>query len=395
MGVSSVPAVQPREPQAPVVDSTGSPSHEGDASLRALLMTLPEAVVVAVADRVELVNHAAQRLFGVDEAALLDQPPTHPIHADSAGAVREYLSLLGSGAVPTPLKGVRIARPDGEHRVVEISCSLVNGLGRNASILVFRDVTALLQARSELAASRGELQRLLAARDRIQEAERRRIARELHDDLQQSLAAILIDVNAAAQRYPVPTEVRWLLDNAGSLASASIESTRRIINDLRPQMLEDLGLLPALEALVSQFRRSSGIDCQLHVCEESGKSDEPISPQVATCLYRVTQEGLRNIGRHAQADRAEVSFSRMRRGLILLRISDNGRGIRADEPRRADSFGLIGMRERVRALGALLRVDSGPGEGTTIHVVVPAAIAAMAPALEVAHLRKIRTTAPP
>ena len=116
---------------------------------------------------------------------------------------------------------------------------------------------------------------------------------------------------------------------------------------------------------------------------------------MATCLYRVTQEGLRNIGRHAQADRAEVSFSRMRRGLILLRISDNGRGIRADEPRRADSFGLIGMRERVRALGALLRVDSGAGEGTTIHVVVPAAIAAMAPALEVAHLRKLRTTEPP
>jgi signal transduction histidine kinase len=271
----------------------------------------------------------------------------------------------------------------------------VNGLGRNSSLLIFRDVTALIQARRELAASRGELQRLLAARDRIQEAERRRIARELHDDLQQALAAILIDVNAAAQRYPVPPEVIELLDNAGSLASASIESTRRIINDLRPQMLEDLGLLPALEALVSRFRRSAGIDCQLHVCEESDKADEPISPQVATCLYRVTQEGLRNIARHAQADRAEVTFFRMRRGLILLRIADNGRGMRTDEPRSADSFGLIGMRERVRALGALLRVDSIPGGGTTINVVVPSAIAALGPALEVANVRTIRTADPP
>ncbi len=394
MGVSSASAVKTREPHTLDADSIESVSQVGEANLRALLMTLPEAAIVNVDDRIELVNDAAQQLFGVDEATLLDRPTPNLIHAESVSAIGEFLLSLARGCVPAPLKGVRIARADGEHRVVEIASSLANGLGRNASILIFRDVTALLQARSELAASRGELQRLLAARDRIQEAERRRIARELHDDLQQSLAAILIDVNAAAQRYPVPIEVRWLLDNAGNLASASIESTRRIINDLRPQMLEDLGLLPALEALVSQFRRSAGIDCQLHVCEESGKADEPISLQVATCLYRVTQEGLRNIARHAGADRAEVSFSRMRRGLILLRIADNGRGMRTDEPRSADSFGLIGMRERVRALGALLRVDSGPGGGTTIHVVVPAVIASLAPALEVTNLRKIRSTGP-
>jgi PAS domain S-box-containing protein len=358
---------------------------QGAVNLRALLMALPEAVVVHVDNRIELVNRAAQVLFGMDETALLKQPPTRVVHADSVKAVRDYLTQLRRGIALAPLAGVRIVRPNGELRIVEIVGTPLKAVHLDAHILIVRDVTDLHHARSELAASHGELQRLLAARDRIQEAERQRIARELHDDLQQPLAAILIDVNAAAHRHPVEPDVRLLLEGAGNLAANSIESTRRIINDLRPQMLEDLGLLPALEALVSQFQRVSGVDCRLQVSEEPSEDDEPISSQVATCLYRVTQEGLQNISRHANATNAEVSFSRMQRGLILLRITDNGRGMRTDQPRSAESFGLIGMRERVRALGALLRLDSCVGSGTTISVVVPAAIAASSPGLEAIH----------
>lgn len=366
--------------------------HRSEADLRLLLMTLPEAVLVHSGNRIGFVNQAAQLLFGVDEATLLNQPPTAMIHSESIGAVRDCIAQLRSGIAVAPLTGVRIVRSDGEIRVVEIAGTPMAVLCESSIILVLRDVTDLLQARSELAASHAELQRLLAARERIQEAERRRIARELHDDLQQTLAAIRIDVNAAAQRYPAAPEVKSLLEEAGNLTARAIESTRRIINDLRPQMLEDLGLLPALDALVSQFRRSTGIDCQLHVSEEPGEEDEPISPQVATCLYRVTQEGLRNIARHAKADKAEVRFARMQRGLILLRIVDNGRGMRTGQPRSAESFGLMGMRERVRALGALLRVDSRVGVGTTINVVVPAVIATLAPTLGTIDAQRRRTS---
>ena len=372
------------------VDPAKPPLGNGEVNLRALLMTLPEAVLVHVNNRIELVNRAAQLLFGVEEAALVNQRPTRLVHPESAKALREYVAQLRKGKALPPLAGVRIVRPRGELRIVEIAGTPLEAVQPNAHLLIVRDVTDLHHARSELAASHGELQRLLAARDRIQEAERQRIARELHDDLQQPLAAILIDVNAAAHRHPVAPDVRLLLEGAGNLAANSIESTRRIINDLRPQMLEDLGLLPALEALVGQFRRLSGVDCRLQVNEEPGEDDEPISSQVATCLYRVTQEGLQNIARHAHASKAEVSFSRMRRGLILLRITDNGRGMRTDQPRSAESFGLIGMRERVRALGALLRVDSCVGAGTTISVVVPAAIAATSPGLEPIHVVKRR-----
>lgn len=135
-------------------------------------------------------------------------------------------------------------------------------------------------------------------------------------------------------------------------------------------MLEDLGLVPALEALADQFGSRNGIDC--FVSEQGASSQAaPISMAVATCLYRVTQEALSNAAKHAQARQVQIRLERAADGRICLRISDDGRGMSTSAPRKASSFGLLGMQERVRSLEATLLIESRPHAGTTIEVNVP------------------------
>ncbi|MDL2338789.1 MAG: PAS domain-containing protein [Pseudomonadota bacterium] len=239
------------------------------------------------------------------------------------------------------------------------------------SVVTARDVTGIKSAQAELAHSHADLRRLIAAQDEIQEEERKRIARELHDDLQQTLAVIRMDLGAIGERLAVdPASAAPLVSQADRLTLAAIVSTRRIVNDLRPQMLEDLGLVPALETMIGQFAARTGIACRLDATGEVGAalSDRPT---VTTCLYRLTQEALNNVAKHARATGVRVRLDRAGDGLVTLRVSDNGIGIRNGERRNPGSFGLMGMAERVRALGGQLRVDRNPDGGTTVEVLVP------------------------
>jgi PAS domain S-box-containing protein len=239
------------------------------------------------------------------------------------------------------------------------------------AVVTARDVTAQRKAQAELEASNATLQRLIAAQDKVEEEERKRIARELHDDLQQTLAGIRIDLGLIGERLTAdPAGVRSLVSEADRLALAAVVSTRRIVNDLRPLILEELGLVPALEALTSRFAERSGIDCRLEVV---GVADDALAhlPTVTSSLYRVTQEALNNVAKHAQATVVQIKFDRTANDLLTLRISDDGIGMSRREQRHAGSFGLLGMTERVRALGGQLRIDSDAGKGTTIEVLVP------------------------
>ncbi|MGK2899836.1 MAG: PAS domain S-box protein [Burkholderiaceae bacterium] len=357
--------------------------RDSEAGVRRLLRMLPDAVFVSSGNRISFVNEAAQRLFGADASALLGRTPLELIHPDSIEQARATIAALRAGATAAPLVEVKIRRADGSVGLVESTGTLVENPGESSIVLVMRSVTELSEARNALAESHAELRRLVAAQDRVQEDERRRIARELHDDLQQTLAAIRINLVAIDQRLQAGQSAAPLLEETGDLAAGAIESTRRIVNDLRPQMLEDLGLVPALEALVSQFARRTGIDCRFQA-REGGNAEAPIPSSVANCLYRVTQEALGNADRHAQARKVRVRFTRTAAGRIMLRIGDDGRGMLTGQRRKPESFGLLGMHERVRALGATLHIGSRPGFGTMIDVIVPAG-AGEAPLFDAAH----------
>ena len=285
-----------------------------------------------------------------------------------------------------PRRDVTALRANGQEFPIEASISHLNVDGRRLYTVILRDITARKQAEGEqragnarLAASRAELRRLVAALDKVQESERGRIARELHDDLQQTLAAIRMDVAAARDKLALdPAAAAQMLDGVDALASAAIVSTRRIVNDLQPRMLEDLGLVAALEALVRQFSQRSGIACHLDARDDlSHDALEGASTKAA--LYRVVQEALNNVLKHAQASVVHIRLEGTAHGELALRIRDDGRGMRESDRDKPQSFGLLSMKERVRALGGTLHIVSEPGAGTVIEVRVPAAAARMAP----------------
>lgn len=239
------------------------------------------------------------------------------------------------------------------------------------AVVTARDITELRRQQSELRASHETLRRFVAARDGVQEDERRRIARELHDDLQQTLAAIMMEVATLRQQRGDDEPVAQALARIGHLATAGIVSTRRIVNDLRPQLLEELGLAAALEALAAQFMRASGVDCELEA-ELDAIDERKLPATLATCLYRVAQEALNNVAKHADARhvRIHVGLASPGSGQLVLRIRDDGRGLAPGAMAKAGSFGVLGMAERVRAVAGTLRIGSAPEGGTEVEVEV-------------------------
>jgi signal transduction histidine kinase len=164
-----------------------------------------------------------------------------------------------------------------------------------------------------------------------------------------------------------PQRLAALAGRIDALVGTAVSSTRRIVNDLRPLMLEELGLVPALEALCQQFQERTGIAVHCAVQDPAGLWPAA-SEQIEICLYRVAQESLTNVAKHAAASRVTVELQARPDGRLSMRIGDNGRGLHRDSRRNPVAFGLKGMTERVRALGGSLHVESGPEGGTQVLV---------------------------
>lgn len=239
------------------------------------------------------------------------------------------------------------------------------------AVVSARDITEFRRMHDELATAHAELQQLIAAQDRVQEQERLRIARELHDDLQQRLAAIGMEAASvqAASRSADPA-VRAALERIERIALQTIDSARRIIEDLRPEALETLGVPAALERLAERFGERTGMDTRLDT-EALDPADLRRLVPLGTCLYRVTQEALTNVARHAQARHARITLASVPGERLRLSVTDDGIGLPDDQAADRRRFGLLGMRERVRAAGGTLRVHGQAGQGTRIEAELP------------------------
>ncbi|PAS92670.1 MAG: histidine kinase [Candidatus Dactylopiibacterium carminicum] len=223
--------------------------------------------------------------------------------------------------------------------------------------------TAELQATSErLRASHLALQRLSAHLNQVREEELRHIARDIHDDLGASLTALQLEMNWLRGQLAAPA-LQAKLDGMLEIAGTAMGAVRRILNDLRPGVLDHLGLWAALEALLTDFQRRSGLGCHFDCPPEIEQCRLGREAEIA--LYRIVQEVLTNISRHAQARHVQLR-ARAEGDSLLLAVRDDGRGMQA--PAQPTSFGLLGMQERARALGGSLDIDSTPGGGTTVRV---------------------------
>ncbi len=206
---------------------------------------------------------------------------------------------------------------------------------------------------------------------RAQEEERKRIARELHDDTAQVLGSLSrqLDNFVRKKHGLAPNEVLFLKDLQAQL-NRGVQSVHRFVQDLRPSLLDDLGLIPALRSLMKDLQEYDGIGTSLKVIGGEGR----FSPEFESLLFRIVQEALNNIRRHAQASEAKVVID-FAGDKVKVTISDNGQGFElgegVDDFPRSGKLGLAGMRERARLLGGTLEVKSTPGKGTTLIVEVP------------------------
>ncbi|MET0983508.1 MAG: CHASE domain-containing protein [Telluria sp.] len=257
---------------------------------------------------------------------------------------------------------------------------------RRRAIGLAEEMTEGLRAsEAKLQKTNDNLRRLAAHAESIKESERKRIAREIHDDLGQNLLALRIEVDLLAsrtnQRHPrLHTRARWMLEQI----DATIKSVRQIINDLRPNVL-DLGLTAAVDWQIAEFQRRTGLACEL----VSHNHDLHVSDRCATTLFRILQESLTNVSRHARATAVRVELA-VDPDTISMTISDNGIGLTQTGGQKPGSFGLVGIEERVRILGGKSLITSGPDRGTTVHIAIPAAdnLLSVAPAPTLASMPK-------
>jgi signal transduction histidine kinase len=221
---------------------------------------------------------------------------------------------------------------------------------------------------AELERSHQELQALIAVQESFQEEERKRFARELHDELAQKLTVLKLQIAAimAAASAKDPGLTQQIQD-VNSLLTETIHAVGQIAANLRPVVLDELGLVAALRDLAEEFSDRTKVECELSV----HPADLSVDGGLATALYRMVQESLTNVARHAQATEVMVSLYRDASGTITLDINDNGKGFASVDQSLRRSFGLIGMRERAAMLGGEMKIHSQPGAGTSIEIVIP------------------------
>jgi signal transduction histidine kinase len=224
----------------------------------------------------------------------------------------------------------------------------------------------LRDSQARLQISHQKLRRLAAHADQIKEEERKRIAREIHDDLGQNLLVLRIEADMLASRTALKhPRLHARARSTLSQIDATIKSVRHIINDLRPTVL-DLGLNAAVEWQIAEFRRRTGIVCELN----DYQTEIRVSDQYATAFFRVLQESLSNITQHARASLVQVELRKDKETLSMT-VRDNGIGIKSEGFNKVGSFGLVGIEERIKLLGGHSSIVSNQGAGMTVHVSVP------------------------
>jgi signal transduction histidine kinase len=234
---------------------------------------------------------------------------------------------------------------------------------------LLREVAERKRAEAALVLSQKELREVAAIGSSAREQEMRRISRELHDELAQTLATSRIEADRLREfvaGQPVDKEMERRLTGMRSLLDDAVASTRRIASDLRPLVLDDLGLVAATQWLVQSFMQRSGVQCELTVEPADLELDEPY----ATATFRILQESLTNVARHARASHVEVRVTRGQ-DRVVLKVRDDGIGFDPARPRKPGSFGLAGLRERAYLVEGELSIESASGRGTTIEVHIP------------------------
>ena len=293
----------------------------------------------------------------------LDSPDNHD-GEPPFGDISQELRLTGRRATDYTLTG---RRSDGALFPLEGSLSSMQEDGHSVFTIIVRDISARKLVHEQLARSFSQLRELSSALQSIREEERKHIARELHDDLGQLLATLRVDLTLVRQHTDTTLPLQALLYSMDGLLVTAITSLRRIASNLRPRALDEGGLYFALQKLRHDFLMRRAIHFDLLADE----ADLVLDDARSTAIYRIVQEALTNIARHAEANHITIALHRIDSSLAIS-IQDDGRGIAEHDLEKATALGLLGMRERVWGLNGSIHIgaDSEVG-GTRIEISLP------------------------
>ncbi|RYY77467.1 MAG: PAS domain-containing sensor histidine kinase [Comamonadaceae bacterium] len=342
---------------------SGFSGDNAAAWLAGLLESAMDGIItVDEGQRIVLYNAAAERIFGWPAAQVIGQGlemlmpqryrGAHRAHVERFGATGVTSRRMGGSAV---LLGLRAS---GEEFPIDASISQLDTPEGKLFTVILRDVTERIRAQEELAAFAAEA-------SGVREQEKARIARELHDELAQSLTALKMDTDWVRANLHKPEQAGPRLAAMLRMLDDAVASTRRIAADLRPLVLDDLGLVSAVEWLASSFTQRTGVPCRLAVDD-----DLDLQEPHATAVFRMVQESLANVAKHAGARHVDVTLARTGDD-ALLQVVDDGIGFNAADPRKPQSLGLVGLRERAKLLRGSVAITSAPGQGTRVEARIP------------------------
>ncbi len=348
---------------------------ETEDRYRLLVERSPEAIVVHCDLILQYVNPAAVKLLNAESAEklvgrnFLDFVPT-----EFHGEILNRVCQLQTDNMKHGALDLTYVSETGETMYYESVGSVTTYNGKPAAQIVIRDITERKRAEEELKNSREELRQLAAHLQSARESERASIAREIHDELGQDLTGLKMDLAMLEDLVndnvlpPALNEMSERIASMSLLLDATVHAVRKIISELRPVLLDKLGLMAAIEWQAEEFQNRTGIACDCFLTADDSEFDR----DSATAVYRIFQESLTNVVRHAGATRVSVSFGKDN-GMYELEIRDNGRGMDDDALAKTKSFGLIGMRERALMFNGTVAVAGEQGKGTTVTLTIPAA----------------------
>ncbi len=338
-----------------------------ERNYRTLFESASDAILVRTPEgRILAANHACAELTGYAMDELTDMNLFHILRADGHSVASSGNDRSHFDEGHDRQQEWTLVRRDGSEATVALSTSSISMEGDSPSLQhVIRDIT--LEKRME------ENMRLYVQQiTQAQEEERKRVSRELHDDTMQVLSALSREVDNFIRKNPsITPEERGFLTNMRERLNSAVRDVRRFGQNLRPSVLDDLGLLPALNSLLTELMDGNRLAAELKVIGQERR----FGPEKELLIFRSVQEAVSNIRRHAEASAAEVEIDFEPEGTVIT-ITDNGRGFELpagvhDLP-RSGKLGLVGVQERVRLLGGNLHIESAPGKGTTLRIDIPA-----------------------
>lgn len=370
-----------------ILDTLPEQEYQDIVQLAALICGTPIALVslvdserqwfkakvgIDVSETSREIAFCAHALTQPDQLLLVPDARSDPRFADNP-LVKDAPNILFYAGAPLKTSAGHVL---GTLCVVDTRPRNLSQVQRDALFALSRQVISQLDIRvklNELQQAQRQLREVAAHQDRIKEEERTRIAREIHDELGGVMTGIKSYLSFAidrAQRAGLDADPHLIA--ASALADSAIDTVRRVITDLRPSVLDQLGIWAALEWYAGQFTSRSGVPCQVEIADGIGDESVVMEAALSTALFRIVQETLTNISRHADATGVQIQVRRDE-STVVVQIRDNGKGIAASDLLKPASWGIAGIYERTRYFGGVVDIHAHPEGGTEVIVRMPLA----------------------